>query len=169
MRLPYFSLFTAALLASCEGSDPVADQADNTAALPAPEHADASDPSGAPPPPNSENPPEPAPPGNTSAPAATIPAAFHGRWGLTPGDCTSTRGDAKGLLIIGADRLTFYESRAVPSGNVETSGDSFSADFAFTGEGQTWTRYQSLELQKGGKLVRTESGPMASYTYAKCS
>ncbi len=93
---------------------------------------------------------------------------FHGRWGLTPGDCTSTRGDAKGLLIVAADKLTFYESRAVPKGNVETSADSFSADFAFTGEGQSWTRYQSLELQKGGKLVRTESGPMASYTYAQC-
>src|SRR5687767_670720 len=38
-------------------------------------------------------------PGSTiPAPAAAIPAALHGRWGLTPADCTSTRGDAKGLL-----------------------------------------------------------------------
>src|SRR5688572_30753552 len=32
--------------------------------------------------------------------ASTIPASLHGRWGLTPADCTSTRGDAKGLLIV---------------------------------------------------------------------
>lgn len=169
MRLPYFSLFTVVLLSSCGGSDPVADQANNTASLPAPPTVNASDPSGAPPPPNSENPPAPASGDNTVAPAAPIPAMFHGRWGLTPGDCTSTRGDNKGLLVVSADKLTFYESRAVPKGNTKSSGDSFSADFDFTGEGQSWTRFQSLELQKGGKLVRTESGPMASYTYAKCS
>ena len=167
MRLPYFSLLFLALVSACERRDPVADQLDNDSALPAPQVANASDPSGAAPPPNSENPPTPVTSGSTAA-AAAIPAMFHGRWGLAPADCTSNLGDAKGLLVIGPDRLTFYESRAVPAGNVETSEDSFSADFAFTGEGQSWTRFQSLELQKGGKLVRTESGPMASYTYAKC-
>ena len=167
MRLPYFSLFTVVLLSSCGGSDPVADGANDTAALPAPATSDAGSPNGTPPPSNGQNPPEPAET-NSAVPAAAIPGMFHGRWGLTPGDCTSTRGDAKGMLVIGPAQLTFYESRAIPVGNVEASEDSYSADFAFTGEGQTWTRYQSLELQKGGKLVRTESGPMASYTYAKC-
>ena len=42
--------------------------------------------------------------------ATAIPASLHGRWGLTPADCTSTRGDAKGLLIVSADGLKFYES-----------------------------------------------------------
>lgn len=84
-----------------------------------------------------------------------------------PGDCTSTRGDAKGLLTISGSDLRFYESHAIPKGNVKTSADSFSADFAFSGEGMTWTRFQTLELQNG-KLVRTESSPMASYTYARC-
>ena len=167
MRLPFITLAVVALLCSCDASDPVAEQANNSAALPPPPTVNASDPSGAPPPPNSENPPAPAE-GSSAVPASAIPALFHGRWGLTPGDCTSTRGDNKGLLVIGSDKLTFYESRAVPKGNVDSSPDSFSADFEFTGEGQTWTRFQSLELQKGGKLVRTESGPMASYTYAKC-
>ena len=30
----------------------------------------------------------------------TIPAALQGNWGLVPADCTSTRGDNKGLLRI---------------------------------------------------------------------
>ncbi len=34
--------------------------------------------------------------------AKTIPAALHGRWGMVPADCTSTRGDNKGLLTITA-------------------------------------------------------------------
>ena len=164
---PLPTLAALALLGAtaCDNSDPVAKGAGNAAGLPAPAEVQTSDPSGAPPPDNSMTPARPG--AGATTPAAAIPAFMHGRWGLTPADCTSTRGDAKGLLIVTADRLTFYESRAVPTGNVKTSPDSFSADFSFTGEGQTWNRYQSLEKQ-GDKLVRTLSSPMESFTYAKC-
>jgi hypothetical protein len=101
------------------------------------------------------------------APAAAIPTALHGRWGLTPADCTSTRGDTKGLLVVSRDGLTFYESRAVPARNVSISNDSIGADFDFTGEGQSWTKFETLQIKKD-KLVRTESSPMASFTYARC-
>jgi hypothetical protein len=148
-------------LAACGGNEPVADGAENTAALPSINKPAASA--------------DGAPPANATAPstssatnpAAAIPPALHGRWGLTPADCTSTRGDAKGLLVVSADGLQFYESRAVPTGNVQTSGNSIGADFAFTGEGQTWTKFQTLVLEDD-KLVRTESSPMASFTYARC-
>ena len=145
----------------CGGRDPVANEADNTAGLPviddavpdatgaAPESARAS--SGAVP----------------AAAAASIPAVLRGRWGLSPEDCTSTRGDAKGLLIVGPVDLRFYESRAVPAPDAEAATDSISGNFSFTGEGQTWTKYQAL-LLKGEELVRTESNPMASFTYARC-
>jgi hypothetical protein len=86
---------------------------------------------------------------------------------MTPADCTSTRGDAKGLLVVSADWMVFYESEAVPARNVETSNDSISADFAFTGEGQSWTKFQTLTLDDD-RLVRTESSPMASFTYVRC-
>jgi hypothetical protein len=87
---------------------------------------------------------------------------------MTPADCTSTRGDAKGLLVIDDKALRFYESRAVPVGDIGGTPDSFTGDFTFTGEGQTWTSYETLQIQ-GRRLVRTTSSPMASYTYAKCS
>ena len=110
-----------------------------------------------------------APRETADAPASGgVPAIFHGRWGMVPADCTSTRGDAKGLVTITAEGLKFYESQARPAGNIKTSADSLSGDFAFTGEGQSWTRYQTLELQDG-KLVRTESSPMVSYTYVRCT
>jgi hypothetical protein len=113
----------------------------------------------------------PSPPAaaETTPPAsgAKIPAALQGRWALTPRDCTSPLGDAKGLLVISDSELRFYESRAIPAANVQTSPSSISGNFAFTGEGQSWTKNETFELQQG-KLVRTESDPMTSFTYARC-
>jgi hypothetical protein len=163
-------LAAALALAACGGGGPVADEAENVTALPSIDNV-AGGRNGMPsadgaPPRGDAASPTPGISTETDA-AATIPAVLHGRWGLTPGDCTSTRGDAKGLLTVTADSLSFYESRAVPASNVETSANSISADFAFTGEGQNWTKFQALTLD-GDRLVRTESSPMASFTYARC-
>ncbi len=94
------------------------------------------------------------------APAATaIPAALHGRWGLVAADCTSTRGDAKGLLTIDATMLRFYESRGTLIRIAETEPSRIVADFAFSGEGQTWQRRMTLDVQDNGQtLIRRESG-----------
>lgn len=148
-------------IVGCGGRDPVAKEANNTAGLPvvneaAPSatgepHGDATRPA-------------------TSTPqaAASIPAALHGRWGLNPNDCVPGRSDAKGLLVVSGDGLRFYESRAVPSAGAAPGQDSISGEFAFTGEGMEWTKYQSLQLQ-GRELVRTETNPTASFVYAKCT
>ncbi len=103
-----------------------------------------------------------------SAAGSAIPAKLQGRWGLTPADCTSTRGDAKGLLVVSSDGLRFYESQARPVRNVKRTDDSISADFDYTGEGQEWTKFQTLKLESQ-LLVRTESSPMASFNYVRCS
>ena len=165
---PHFLPVLAALaLAGCGGSDQIANDA-NTEALPAPATANSFEPNGTPPPANAAAAPQPTP-ANAATPQAAgkFPAALQGRWGMVPEDCTSTRGDAKGLLIISETDMRFYESRAVPTANVETSNNSISADFSFTGEGMSWTKFESLQLQEG-RLVRTVSTPMASYTYARC-
>jgi hypothetical protein len=99
---------------------------------------------------------------------AIIPAAMQGRWGLTPADCMPGRSDAKGLMTIAADHIRFYESRAVPGSDVQTSPQMMSGKFDFTGEGQSWTRYEAIKVDRD-KLIRTESGPTASFTYAKCA
>ena len=158
---PIVGCFGMLAVVACGGRDPVAMQANNTAGLPS-SSEQAPDPSGAPP----ENGAAPAP-AEPAAATSAIPAALQGRWALAPLDCTSTRGDAKGLLIVSADRLQFYESVAVPGANVTADADSISGEFRFTGEGQTWTKFQALSLQ-GGQLVRTESNPTASFTYARC-
>lgn len=150
---------------ACSGRDPVADEVNQLAAAPTNVGMLPPDESAATPTNEQDNGiDDPTPP---PAEAGKIPASLHGRWGMTPADCTSTRGDAKGLLTVSADSLRFYESVAKPAADVRTSDNSVSGNFAFTGEGMTWTKFEALELQRG-KLVRTESDPMTSYTYARC-
>jgi hypothetical protein len=168
LRLPLLTSAVLLAIAACGEPDPVAN---NVSAANPPVAANAArpvtSPVGGPPADGTNAAAEPGPPSAPPKGAATIPTALQGRWGLTPGDCTSQRGDAKGLLVIGPTELRFYESRAVPSPGAEVRGDSIRGDFRFTGEGQSWTRFERLELN-GGNLVRTESNPAASYTYAKC-
>ena len=111
---------------------------------------------------------------NTPATLPTqIPAQYRGRWGLVATDCTSTKGDAKGLLTINDVRLSFYESRGTLTKVFGTTADSFDARYGFVGEGQTWNRTERLKLV-GGKLQRrtdAESGqePPVNLTYERCA
>ena len=149
---------------ACSKPDPVANNV-NGANLPAPVNDTAPDPLGGPPTNNVST--QTASNVAQAGAAGAIPAALQGRWGLTPADCNSARGDAKGLLVVTAGELRFYESRAAPSPAAEADSDSINGNFRFTGEGQTWTKFETLE-RKNNTLVRTESNPAASYTYAKC-
>ena len=63
--------------------------------------------------------------------------------GMVPADCTSTRGDNKGLITVDADSIKFYESRATLAKVTMNAPENFTGDFDFTGEGQTWTKPQT--------------------------
>jgi hypothetical protein len=110
-------------------------------------------------------------------PLRRVPAAFHGRWGLVPADCTSTRGDAKGLITITADAIQFYESVARPVALTAVGGRRLDGNYAASGEGQTWTLLQRLELGADGKtLTRTvdqgDSAPAPGgnrFVYTRCA
>ena len=161
LRVPFISFLALLAVASCSGRDPVDEKAAaRTTGLPDVNVA-APSASGEP---HGETTPAKAQP----ASAAQIPAGLQGRWGLTPADCMPGRSDSKGLLTIAADGLRFYESRAVPAEDVDTDPNSIAGNFAFTGEGQSWTKYEALKVEKG-RLTRTETKPMASFSYAKCS
>ena len=100
-----------------------------------------------------------------------IPAAIQGRWGMVPADCTSTRGDAKGLLRISPSTLTFYESVGRLGSILERSDSSIRAEYAFTGEGMEWKRDVELKVS-GGTLTRIDRGgeePGGPFTYTKCA
>jgi hypothetical protein len=101
-----------------------------------------------------------------------IPEGLRGRWGMVEADCTSTAGDAKGLLIIDDKRLTFYEAVASLGTIKSASANAITADFAFSGEGQSWNLDVALSSPDGGRtLVRKDTGPDAApgtLTYKKC-
>jgi hypothetical protein len=159
-RFPILAVGVLLTIAACSKSDPVLPEANATAGLP---KVDRPAPSAA----GERHGGETGP----SSPSSNmkIPARFQGRWGLAPGDCTSTKGDAKGLLVVSANELRFYESRAVPSTDVEADqlSGALNGRFNYSGEGQNWSRYESLKVD-GQRLVRTESNPTASFSYAKC-
>ena len=161
LRVPFISLALVLSVASCGNKQPVDKEAKNVAGLPD-FKVPASSANGEPH--NQTLPARPLP-----APAKFIPTVLHGRWGLSPADCISTKGgNAKGLLVVTSEGLDFNESRAVPAAHAETDGNSIGGNFAFTGEGQSWIRYESLKLDKR-VLIRTETNPTASFSYAKCS
>lgn len=100
----------------------------------------------------------------------TIPAAFHGRWGMVAADCTSTRGDAKGLITIASDGIKFYESRGKLTRVTLNAPENFTGTFSFTGEGQSWTNSQNLKLTNSSNtLVRSETDISQSYSYKRCA
>jgi hypothetical protein len=160
IRVPYISCALVLAISACGGRDPVDEQAAKPSALPevnAPAASAAGEPRGG-----------TASDMATPVPSARIPAALQGRWGLSPADCTAALSNAKGLLVINADELRFYESRAVPTADVASDGNSISGNFDFAGEGRSWTRYEALKLQNN-VLTRTEIKPIASFSYAKCT
>lgn len=103
----------------------------------------------------------------------TIPTAVRGRWGLVATDCTSTKGDAKGLLTIDATGLRFYESHGTLMHIRERDARRIVADYRFSGEGQEWNRLMVLDSQDGGEtLIRRDYGEGAAPSamrYTRCA
>lgn len=97
---------------------------------------------------------------------ATIPASMHGRWGMVAADCTSTRGDAKGLIVVTGKTMKFHESLAMLKEQRPAIATSFSGLFSFTGEGQTWQKVMTL-TRTGDMLKRADNE--GSYTYTRCA
>ncbi|HEY0630304.1 MAG TPA: hypothetical protein VGD23_13345 [Sphingomicrobium sp.] len=105
----------------------------------------------------------PAPPETAST---MIPAEYHGRWGMVPGDCTSTRGDNKGLITIRHNSVKFFESVATLKEQRPAIATSFSGLFAFTGEGQNWEKVMTF-TRTGDTLKRAEE--TGTFTYTRCA
>lgn len=114
----------------------------------------------------------PIPASPDTAVVAAIPAAMQGRWGMVPADCTSTRGDAKGLITVSAKDIRFYESVGTLGTISQGDANHIRANFAFTGEGMEWTREMDMAIEDGGEvLIRQEFGQDAipgPQRYTKC-
>jgi hypothetical protein len=96
---------------------------------------------------------------------AFFPAQYRGRWGMVAADCTSTRGDAKGLITIGDTTVKFYETLASLKEQRPAIATSFAGLFAFTGEGQKWEKVMTF-TRTGETLKRADEE--GSFTYKRC-
>lgn len=109
---------------------------------------------------------------DTGAAVSAIPAPLRGRWGLVPADCTTARGDEKGLIAISANELKFYESVARLKTATSGSAAAIDATFAFSGEGMDWTRRITMATSDGGKTMNLEEfgddAPAGKRVYTKC-
>ena len=99
-------------------------------------------------------------------PGDIIPAQYQGRWGMVPADCTSTHGDAKGLMTIGDTSIKFYESTATLTERRPAIATSFSGLFAFRGEGQAWEKVMTF-TRTGNSLKRADKD--GDFTYRRCA
>lgn len=159
--MPFISCAVFVVIAACgSGGGPVDSKAKNTAGLPdinVPAASASGEPRG-----------PTAPAHADPTPAAAIPAALQGRWGLAPRDCGPVVAAAQGLLVITPSELRFHDSHAVPISVIATAPNSINGTFAFSGHGRSWTKYEALKLDNR-RLTRTETNPTASFSYAKCS
>ncbi|HVF83956.1 MAG TPA: hypothetical protein VM913_07280 [Sphingomicrobium sp.] len=94
-----------------------------------------------------------------------IPARYQGRWGMVPADCTSTRGDAKGLITIDGRTIRFFESVATMAEQRVAIATSFSGRYTVTGEGMEWERVITL-TRAGDTLTRADED--GRFTYTRC-
>lgn len=159
LRIPFISCLLFIAIAGCSSHNPVDAEA-KTSGLPdvnAPAPSASGEPHG-----------PTTPAKGHQSPSIAIPASLAGRWGLAPRDCSAAASAAKGLLVITQNGLGFFESHAVPASEVGADPSSISGNFAFTGEGRSWTKYEALKVEHG-RLIRTEINPSASFSYAKCS
>ena len=85
-----------------------------------------------------------------------VPAAFRGLWAASEADCAKP---AETRLEVGANHLTFYESRG-PVASVEATGpDEIRVAIQLTGEGETnQATYRYRLIQNGAALFDVRSG-----------
>ena len=72
--------------------------------------------------------------------------------------------------MIDGTSLKFYESLGKLGAIAEVGDSRIRASFDFTGEGMTWQREETLELQDG-TLIRREAGQDAApgpFKYTRC-
>ncbi len=96
-----------------------------------------------------------------------IPASLHGLWAMSPADCARPTAGPEAFIEVRGDELRFPGMTARPTGDAKTTDRSIGGQFAFEDKEKRWTRFQSLQL-RGDTLVRTQSDPMMSFTYARC-
>ena len=100
----------------------------------------------------------PPPPMADLGAARPVPEKFRGVWDFVDGNC-DPYSDMR--IVVGANRLEFYESAGEVNGFEQPDDDTIVLDLSMEGEGETWEERTRLELVDGGKFL--EAIDVSSY------
>lgn len=92
-----------------------------------------------------------APPPASATSDGQIPPRFWGQWRTNRKSCDDRR-DTMGVTIS-ADRLLFYESEGRVKKVRETGPNALILSADYTGEGENWSRWSSLNLTDKDELL----------------
>lgn len=90
-----------------------------------------------------------------------MPADFQGRWDFAVEDCSNEASEMG--LTIEADRVSYYESSAIPETITQTGPGSLTVQHRFSGEGDEWQETLAYELSEDGDrlTVTTQEGDVS--------
>jgi len=106
---------------------------------------------------------EPMPPGT-----APIPAAFHGRWGVTVEDCVDPRRDGSEAIVVSANRLELPDASGQLLQTLGNYPERFIGMFGYNGDRGRWAQQEELSLTGSSNvLIRDADGER--FRYRRCT
>ena len=99
--------------------------------------------------------------------SAPIPAAFHGRWGLTIEDCADPRRDGSEAVVIGSNRIELPDASGQLFQTLGNFPERFIGMFAYNGDSGRWAQKEELSLTGSSNvLIRDADGER--FRYRRC-
>ena len=97
-----------------------------------------------------------------------IPAAFHGRWGVTVEDCIDPRRDGSEAVVIGATRIDLPDASGRLAQTLGNFPERFVGMFGYNGDSGRWSQKEELSLTGSSNvLVRDADGER--FRYRRCT
>ena len=96
-----------------------------------------------------------------------IPAAFHGRWGVSVEDCIDPRRDGSEAVVIGPNRIELPDARGQLLQTLGNYPERFIGMFGYNGDAGRWAQKEELSLTGSSNvLVRDADGER--FRYRRC-
>ena len=97
-----------------------------------------------------------------------IPAAFHGRWGVSVEDCIDPRRDGSEAVVIGPNRIELPDARGQLLQTLGNYPERFIGMFGYNGDAGRWAQKEELSLTGSSNvLVRDADGER--FRYRRCT
>jgi hypothetical protein len=97
-----------------------------------------------------------------------IPAAFHGRWGVTVDDCIDPRREGSEAVVIGSNRIDLPDASGRLAQTMGNFPERFIGMFVYNGDSGRWSQKEELSLTGSSNvLVRDADGER--FRYRRCT